>query len=76
MERGTNMTDYNPIVQVRTTLEPNSPARYVNVETTFDELFIDNPWMEVLREDMKSMLQRTGTYWVDDHTVKITALTG
>ena len=70
------MTDYNPIVQVRAALEPNSPARYINVETTFDELFIDNPWMESLREDMQSMLQRTGTYWVDDHTVKITALTG
>lgn len=70
------MTDYNPIVQVRASLEPNSPARYIHVETTLEELFLDNPWMEGLHEDIRSMLQRTGVYWVDDHTVKITALTG
>lgn len=68
--------NYNPIVQVRASLEPNSPARYIHVETTLEELFLDNPWMEVLREDVQSMLQRTGVYWVDDQTVKITALTG
>ena len=68
--------NYNPIVQVRASLEPNSPARYIHVETTLEELFLDNPWMEVLREDIRSMLQRTGVYWVDDQTVKITALTG
>ena len=68
--------NYNPIVQVRASLEPNSPARYIHVETTLEELFLDNPWMESLREDIQSMLQRTGVYWVDDQTVKITALTG
>jgi len=67
---------YNPIVQVRASLEPNSPARYIHVETTLEELFLDNPWMESLREDIRSMLQRTGVYWVDDNTVKISALTG
>lgn len=65
---------YNPIVQVRASLEPNAPARYIHVETTLEELFLDNPWMESLREDIRSMLQRTGVYWVDDHTVKISAL--
>ena len=68
--------NYNPIVQVRASLEPNSPARYIHVETTLEELFLDNPWMESLHEDIRSMLQRTGVYWVDDQTVKITALTG
>ena len=76
MNKATNMTDYNPIVQVRTTLEPNSPARYMYVETTFNQLFIDNPWMWSLYEDVQSMLKRTGTYWVDDHTVKISVLSG
>ena len=76
MSKGINMIDYNPIVQVRITLEPNSSARYIHVETTLEELFLDNPWMESLREDIRSMLQRTGVYWVDDQTVKITALTG
>lgn len=66
--------NYNPIVQVRASLEPNSPARYIHVETTLEELFLDNPWMESLREDIRSMLQRTGVYWVDDQTVKISTL--
>lgn len=66
--------NYNPIVQVRASLEPNSPARYIHVETTLEELFLDNPWMESLREDIRSMLQRTGVYWVDDNTVKISTL--
>jgi hypothetical protein len=39
MNEETSMTDYNPIVQVRTTLEPNSPARYMYVETTFNQLY-------------------------------------
>ena len=65
------MTTYNPIVTVRFTLSPVGRGKMFKVETTFDELFLDNPWLENLRAEITDSLQKFDSYWDIDESLEI-----
>lgn len=70
------MTTYNPIVVVRFTLSPVGKSKMFKVETTFDELFLDNPWLENLRAEITDSLQKFGSYWDIDESLEIKVVEG
>jgi len=76
MKTGTKMTTYNPIVVVRFTLSPVGKSKMFKVETTFDELFLDNPWLENLRAEITDSLQKFGSYWDIDESLEIKVVEG
>ena len=62
---------YNPIVRVmfRGTYPIDIPHPMV-VETTFEELFLDNPWLVMRKEKIEEHLEKYGCYWPDE-TIEI-----
>lgn len=62
---------YNPVVKVRFPLEPTAPSAFFYMETTFEELFIDNPWLKDYQEEIESALKQYGSYYPENYDLKI-----